>query len=127
VTAKLGEQATGQGFALTVHEVRDPVPPQRYRQPKEGTRWIAVDVTVRNIGTAELSYNPFYAKLKAADNREYSATVGVAEPDLGAGKQQPGDATRGWITFELPADTQPALLVYTPDFGRNRVQFDLRP
>lgn len=126
-TGKVGEQMAGQGYVMTVHQVQDPVPPQRYLQPEAGFRWIAVDVTIQNTGNAPLSYNPFYAKLKTADNREYNATLSAAEPGLQSGEQAPGETTRGWITFAIPVDAQLATLSYDPAFGRNRVQFDLRP
>ncbi len=105
--------------------MRDPVPPQQYLKPKEGTRWVAVDVSLENTGTAQINYNPFFAKLKTADNREYNPTVGAAEPSLKSGEQRPGETVRGWITFEIPADARPATLIYDPPLLRSRVTVDL--
>jgi len=123
---KVGETAQGKGYTLQVHTVVDPPPAGQYSKPKEGFRWIAFDVTVTNTGTAPLDYNLFYFKVKAADNREYNVTIGNNTPPLGSGKQQPGEAARGWVTVEVPADATMTTLAYDPAFGTNRVQFDIR-
>ena len=123
---KVGGTAQGKGYSLVLHALVDPAPVQQYSKPKEGFRWVSFDVTVTNTGTAPLDYNPFYFKAKAADNREYTVTFSGTPPLLGTGKQQPGEAARGWVTVEVPADAALATLVYDPAFGANRVQFDLR-
>jgi hypothetical protein len=42
------------------------------------------------------------------------------------GTHQPGDATRGWITFEVPEGAALTTLTYDLTFGKSRVAFDLR-
>lgn len=121
----VGQPAPGNGYTLTVQEVQDPVPPQQYLKPKEGSRWVAYDVSITNTGTAPLDYNPFYADLKTADNREHNPGIGAAEPSLKSGKLQPGETVRGWITFEIPNEAQPATFYYDPAFGKNRVTVNL--
>jgi hypothetical protein len=123
---KVGDTAQGKGYSLVLHALADPAPVQQYSNPKEGFRWASFDVTVTNTGTAPLDYNLFYFKVKAADNREYSVAFGGNEPALGSGKQQPGEAARGWVTFEVPVNAALATLAYDPAFGANRVQFDIR-
>ena len=123
--AKVGETATGQGFAVTVHEMIDPAPPGQ-RSPAAGQRWIAFDVSVANVGSRTLNFNPNYFKLKASDNREYPLSYGGLTPPLGFGDQQPGETSRGWLLFELPSALSLATLTYTPPGSIGRVVFDLR-
>ena len=123
--AIVGDTAQGEGFAVTVHELIDPAPAGQFIAPEEGSRWVAFDVSVANTGTKTLGVNPLFFRLKAADNREYQHTFGGPEPTLGYGDQQPGDTSRGWITFELPADAPLATLTYTPPGARDRVVFRL--
>ena len=118
--------ATGQGYTLTIFEKVDPLPPKQYSKPKDGFRWVAFDVAVANTGTQPLGVNPFYFKIKAVDNREYSVTFSGADPLLQSGDQQPGEVSRGWVTLEVPTEAALATLSYDPAFGKNRVQFDLR-
>jgi hypothetical protein len=124
--AKVGETARGQGYAVTMHEFVDPAPAGRFSSPKPGFRWVAFDVTVENTGTAQISFNPFYFTIKGTDNREYSQAFGGMEPSLNSGQHQPGEATRGWVTFEVPEGLPLATLTYDPTFGKSRVLFDLR-
>jgi hypothetical protein len=106
----VGGTATGQEYTVTLYQLLDPAPAGQYLQPKAGMRWVAVDIEITNTGGTPLDYNMFFCKLKTTDHREYNATVGAADPPLHSGKQQPGEATRGWVTFEIPADSQLATL-----------------
>ena len=123
----IGGTATGKGYTVTLYQLLDPAPAGQYIQPKDGMRWVAVDIEITNTGNTPLDYNMFFCKLKTTDHREYNATVGAATPPLHSGQQQPGEATRGWVTFEIPMDSQLAILSYDPAFGRNRTTFDLTP
>jgi hypothetical protein len=124
---KVGETAQGQGFAVTIHEKVDPAPPGQFVAPAAGARWVAFDVSVANTGAAQIDYNPGFFKLKSVDNREYNLAFGGPEPTLSFGKQQPGDISRGWVTFEVPEGIGLATLTYDPTFGRVRaVVFDVR-
>jgi hypothetical protein len=89
-------------------------------------RWVSIDVSIKNTGTKPIGYNPFYFKLKSADNREYTATIGGVDPALKSGDHQPGEASRGWVTFEVPEGMALATVTYDPTFGSSRATFDLR-
>jgi hypothetical protein len=124
---KVGDTGQGQGFAVTLHEKVDPAAPGRFNGPAAGARWVAFDVSVANTGTAQIDYNPNFFRLKSVDNREYDLAFGGPEPNLSYGKQQPGDTSRGWVTFEVPEGVGLATLTYDPTFGRVRaVVFDVR-
>ena len=128
-TPRIGQRAIAGGYAVTLHQVRDPVAPEQYSKPQAGHRWVSVDVSVENTGQTALDYNRFYSRLKTLDNREYQPTSGPLNltPRLGSGTQPPGDITRGWITFAAQVGAPLATFSYDPTFGKNRVVFDLRP
>lgn len=89
---------------------------------------MAFDVTVENVGTGPLDYNPFFSRLKTVDNREYTVAIifNDLSPQLAYGVHQPGESSRGWVTFEVPQVVQLATLTYTVPAGNIRVTIDLR-
>lgn len=103
----------------------DPAPAGSFSKPKASNRWVAFDVSIENTG-GEADFNPFYFVLKATDNRQYDLAFGGNEPSLNSGEQEVGEATRGWVTFEVPEGATLATLSYDPTFGKSRVVFDLR-
>lgn len=126
---RVGQRVGGAGYAVTLHEVRDNVPPEQYNKPQPGFRWVAVDVTIENTGSAPIDYNPFFSKLKTGDDREYDPAIGSSglSPQLSSGKHQPGEKSRGWITFEVAAGAPLATFSYDPTFGASKVVFDIKP
>jgi hypothetical protein len=125
--AKVGDTVTHNGVAVTLHAVEDPSPPGQTFKPAAGSRWVALDVTIKDVDTKEHPYNPLYAKLKTADNREANTTIGGKEPGMKSGTLAAGEAARGWLTFELPQDAQAASFEYAPiDFSGTRIVFALR-
>jgi hypothetical protein len=113
---------------MTLHALKDPVPGQQFLKPAAGKRWVAVDVTITNTAQEEVPYNPFYFKVKAADNTEVNITIGGQEPGLKSGKLAPGDSVRGWVTFEMPEGVEPASMTYEIiSLGNTgRIVFDLQ-
>ena len=105
--------ANGLGFTLTVNTVRDPGPTDKSNTPKPGNRYVAVDITLQNTGNATIPINRTYARLKMTDDREYGREGNIPDPQLLTGTLQPGQATRGWVNFEVPAGA--VLLSFTYD------------
>ena len=104
--------ASTSEVVLTVHQVRDPVPPS-FSKPEAGNRFVGVDVTLRNVGSEEFSTNSLYFYLRGSDGRDYQIDfVGVPEPRLSLRDLPPGEDTRGWITFELPSNVQVVRLTF---------------
>lgn len=124
VTGAVGQRVVNQSLAITVHAVIDPGSTDQFTQPRAGTRFVSVDVTVENTGATDSSYNLFFSSLKTTDNFEYDPTSGAAQPRLGSGTQAPGEATRGYITFEVPAGATTATFIYA--LGAGRIVINLR-
>lgn len=120
--------ANGQGFRLTVYEVKDPGPTGQYdfQKPKAGNRFIAVDLSITATVSEGISANRFYAKLKTDTNRDYMYGSSVPEPNLALGTVQPNETSRGWITFEIPIGERAISITYDPTFGKGPATIDLR-
>jgi hypothetical protein len=120
--AKTGERVAVQGMAVTVNEVRDPAPPTVVSKPKDGNRFVAIDLTIENTDTKPASYNALYATVKDSEGRQYDTTfTDVADPVLSAGNNSPGDKIRGWVVFEVPVNAKLATFKYEPLGGKQVV------
>lgn len=111
-------QAQGAGFTFTLHEVRNPQAGDTYYRPRAGYKFVAVDISVTNTGSERVGINRLYTTLKTTDNREYERVSAPPEPQLKLGDAQPGQTSRGWVTFEIPTGAQLYTLTYDPTFGR---------
>lgn len=127
----LNVTAKGKDFAMTLHEVRDPVTaPETAFGPTPGNRWVAFDVTVQNLETTGFNiYSPHDAKLRTTDGRDYEKRFGPGdlEPEI-SGPVDAGQSMRGWITFEIPTDAQLASFTFEYRSGaeQGQVGFDLQ-
>jgi hypothetical protein len=119
-TAKLGETVTQKDMALTVWKVDDPAPANNEAaQPAAGTRWVALDIQVQNLGARPHDYDlTLYALIRATDNYEYRALkLGVVQPAITPVQVAAGSSQRGWLTFQLPQDKRPDYFRYAPSDG----------
>lgn len=117
--AKLGEPVTQKEVGLTVWEVKDPAQADGAAQPAEGTRWVALDIEVRNLSAQPKDHDlTLYALIRANDSNEYKALkLGVIMPALTPVSVPPGGSQRGWLTFQMPKDKNPAFFLYAPADG----------
>jgi hypothetical protein len=104
----------GKTVAVTLYSLQDPAPWIPPHSPQPGNRFIAIDIAVENISQVPGSYNAAYAYLKMADNRRYEDTVMITPlaPDLSAGKNASREVTRGWVEFEVPANSKIVVIGY---------------
>lgn len=77
-----------------------------YVKPKEGNKFIAVQVVVDNTnGVDDWEVIPDYFKLKDSENNTYDPPYFVLiRPALVNGIVDEGDLVKGWITFEIYKD-----------------------
>ncbi len=118
--------ARSQAVAVTIHAIQDNVPGDQYFAPQAGYRWVAIDASVQNITTRNLSYNALYGKLQTVDNREWAQPLGGKNPDFSYGTQQPNETNRGWFTFEVAIGAEVANFAYDPTFGSAPLRIPLR-
>lgn len=78
-----------------------------------GEEYTAVEVMIENRSDETLHYELDDFQVTDAAGRAYAAVRGGVEPAITGGELAPGDAIRGWISFQVPADAEPEWFVYT--------------
>lgn len=76
---------------------------------------MVVNVTIRNLGTDEISYNPFDFKMQDADGAQESTSFASLDDQLNSGTLAGGGKVTGSMSFELPKG-QMGKLIFTPSF-----------
>lgn len=125
VSNRLPQRKVVGSLAVTLYAIRDPaVSTNSLDKPHAGNRYVALDVTIENVGSGSQDYNKFEATVKTTDDRKFQIGFGArgGEPDLGSGTNQPGEKSRGWVTFEIPSGAVLASFTYS-DFGGDAVTF----
>lgn len=114
---KIGDQIQLGDYILTVNSANDCTSSNQFIRPNNGNKFIAVDITQENNGTDAKSYNALNFKLQDDKAFTYSYNfMSCKDPAFGSGSLQGGQKTRGYLTFQIPTDSQPAQLLFTPGF-----------
>lgn len=96
-----------------------------YNTPDAGKEYVIVNVTIRNLGTDEVSYNPFDFKVQDANGAQESSTFASLDDSLSSGTLAPNGKITGSMPFEVPTGTN-AKLIFQPSFWNSqRVVVDL--
>lgn len=113
--------------SYTVNEVLDPAPFDRFNEPDDGNRLVAVDVTqVAHVDGAH--HNPLNFSVQDFDSYVYPRSWNDADvsPGFGSGELNVDQKIRGWITFEVPISAVlVSVMVESRTFGPNVVIADL--
>jgi len=100
---------------IVVHSVSDYNEPYEWLAPETGNKYVAVEVSLENIGTSDINYHPEEFQLK--DDQGYSfniSYIGKQTPSFDAGTLSPGQTARGFITFQVLNDAGPLELNFKP-------------
>jgi hypothetical protein len=109
-TSVAGTDLLGVPYLFTVYDVQRPYSPAEALEfpIAEGTVLAALDVELANRGTVDLYTSPALIFLLDTQHGVYQ---GLAPADLAgtfvATTIPPGEASRGWVLYELPADFVP--------------------
>lgn len=96
-----------------------------YNTPDAGKEYVIVNVTIRNLGKDEVSYNPFDFKVQDANGAQESSTFATLDDSLSSGTLAPNGKITGSMPFEVPQGTN-AKLIFQPSFwSEQRVVVDL--
>lgn len=110
-------ESRGQRFSITVNAVIDPSPSTNQFNTPKG-RWVVVDWTIKNEGTANVDISTSYLKLLTADSFEVDrgnhAGHKTPELDYGSGTLGPGQSTRGFIAYDVPTGAKVTAAIYHP-------------
>src|SRR3954471_7783724 len=82
--AQPGDTVKQKTMALTGRSIDDAAPANAAAQPAAGTRWVALDIDLQNLGTQPHHYDATLHRLtRTIDNYEYRALKhGVVQPAL---------------------------------------------
>ena len=88
-------------------------------RPREGNRFVVVEVSVENTSAAPLST---YLDWRLTDGagESWTEALGVREPAFPAGELAPGELARGFLTYEVSATVSRLTLVVRLDDDRAR-------
>jgi hypothetical protein len=111
----LGSSDTKPGLNLpqitsttTAEQLVDPwTPDDPSTKLRVGYRFVAVELIVQNDASSEGKawWDPEDYTLSDSDNFKYGTVYGGAEPHLPSISLNPGQKSRGWITFEIPVES----------------------
>ena len=117
---KLGERE------LVVNSSRRTTSLGQFQQAKSGKEFVVVNITIRNNGKDEVSYNPFDFKLQDSNGAQESQTFGVLDDALNSGTLASGGKVTGSIPFEAPKGDKGLKLLFQPSFwSKDRIEVTL--
>lgn len=89
--------------------------PFNYNTPDAGKEYVIVNVTIKNLGKDEVSYNPYDFKMQDANGAQESTAFATLDDSLNSGTLAPNGKVTGSIPFEIPIGTN-AKLIFQPSF-----------
>lgn len=124
----LGTPVEAGDFAVTVNAVED-VAASQFNEPREGFRFIAVDLTIENTsGSPQNVSSLMQMYVRGADGQRYSVDIGAAVSaggDSPEGEIAAGERLRGKVGYQVPVDTTGFLFGFVADFGEDPVYIAL--
>jgi hypothetical protein len=74
-----------------------------------------VDLSIKNIGTQEVSTNQIHAYLKDSQNYQYTSRIVGGSRCITVVHLSPGEALRGEIYWEIPSDAEITSFIWDDD------------
>lgn len=123
LSGRVGDALSLNGARITVISCDDnAVPDDDSAEPRPGNRYVVVEVSVENTGTGDLS-TFFDWQLTDSARDTWSQSLSVREPSFLGGELAPGEAARGFLTYEVSASA--AQLVLTVKLDDDTASFAL--
>ncbi|OGK41025.1 hypothetical protein A3A46_03690, partial [Candidatus Roizmanbacteria bacterium RIFCSPLOWO2_01_FULL_37_13] len=86
----------------------------QYQSAKAGKEYIVVNVTIKNGGTSEISYNPFDFKVQNSNGAQEDQSFAVLDDPLRLGTLIGGGNVTGSIPFEVTQGDTNLKLIFQP-------------
>lgn len=109
----VGERAESRDYFMTLIALSTCEVEPHFR-PAGGRIKLGLDVLIEARGVREVPANPFLARLRDAEGRDYQADIAGCTPTLRAERLAANDKARGFITFEVPQDANGLVMTYAP-------------
>lgn len=124
------EEANTPSWRFIVYTFEDP-----YRgtvlqpeSPKDGTRYVGAEVSIRNESDAALNFSPSAIRLRDTNGVEYpSGGVIGSDPRILDINLIPGERASGWVWFSVPEDAELVELTYVAPSPRLTVPLSADP
>lgn len=108
----IGETATLNDASITVNKVTKSKGSQ-FVKPKSGCEFVIVEVTIKNSGTSNISYDPFDFSMQNSQGNITTIDFSSLDDDyLQVGQLAPGGTVTGTISFEEPFNDSELTLIY---------------
>lgn len=123
----VGEEIKINDIILIVNSVEKSNGSQ-YDRPSDGNEYVIVNVTIKNVGSSEISYNPYYFDMQNSQGQIIDKTITLIDQDtqLNDGKLAAGGQVSGTIVFEEPTGDEGLILKYNPNlFSSKEVKVKL--
>ena len=102
-TGKVGEEVKTKEMSAKVNKIADPITPENdFDKPGNGNHFVAVNITMTNLGDKDLNAGATCLKVRLDDNtsaREDFASYGQR---LDYGTLYKGDTTTGDVVYKVP-------------------------
>jgi hypothetical protein len=131
-TAQLGDSVEVGDLVITVEGVEEVTSTGGVVEPESGQRFVAIEVSIENTGSDELSLFDIFSDMRLEDSagEEFDVDLlanallllegqGILEPRL-----EPGSEISGMIGFQVPEDGDDLMLIIESDAGES-VEIDL--
>ncbi len=111
-------------WMFILHEIHDPYEGEIQAPPETppGTRYVATHVEIVNDSDQALSVTPLDVRLRDEAGIEYRGGGAIGtEPSINPRSLNPGELSRGWVWFNVPADVRLVEVVYVAPAPQFRV------
>lgn len=121
-TATLKGQQSGEQVEATVVAYKETISPGEYDQPQSGMKFVAINLKLKNTGTATYSDSPSNGATILTANGQHGKTAILTGGECSEGfsesvKILPDESQEGCLPFEVPEGATPAKVQWTPSSG----------
>lgn len=99
-------QIPGAKALVAVQDFSDPAPKPKFGKPKEGMKFVGVQLVFLMGEEGDVQVNPMAVDLQCADYAVRTVAFGASqEPELKSSHlKKPKDVIMGWVGFEIPLE-----------------------
>lgn len=120
---KINEAVKLGDYVITVTKFVDNVPaPDEFSAPQSGKKFVAIEVLYENrTNDKQIDAGPADWKLIDGDSYSYDADImeEAKTPGLSFGTVNPGQKSKGWITFQATKEAKNFKVQFIPDVFEN--------
>lgn len=100
---KVGEEVKTAEMSAKVNKITDPITPENdFDKPDSGKHFVAVNITMTNVGSKDLSASDSCMKVKLDDNTSAQSDFVTYGQRLGYGTLYKGDTSTGDVVYQVP-------------------------